>query len=163
MFKFRSMVDDAESMLPELAAQYDGNEVLFKMREDPRVTRFGRILRKYSLDELPQLLNVVRGEMSLVGPRPPLGAEVDGYEFDALRRLRVRPGMTGLWQVSGRSDLSWKGSLRPACGTSTTGRERSTGKSRPHRTGRAPWPRGQLNDVCRGRPGGPRAGPPAGR
>ncbi len=112
MFKFRSMVDDAESMLPELAAQHDGNEVLFKMREDPRVTRFGRILRKYSLDELPQLLNVVRGEMSLVGPRPSLGAEVDGYEFDALRRLRVRPGMTGLWQVSGRSDLSWEDSLR---------------------------------------------------
>lgn len=129
MFNFRSMVDDAESMLPELAAQHDGNEVLFKMREDPRVTRFGRILRKYSIDELPQLLNVVRGEMSLVGPRPPLGAEVDGYEFDALRRLRVRPGMTGLWQVSGRSDLSWEGSLRLACGTSTTGRGRSTRRS----------------------------------
>ncbi len=112
MYKFRSMVNDAEELLPELAAEHDGNEVLFKMREDPRVTRFGRILRKYSLDELPQLLNVVRGDMSLVGPRPPLGAEVDGYEFDALRRLRVRPGMTGLWQVSGRSDLSWEDSLR---------------------------------------------------
>ena len=112
MYKFRSMVDDAETLLPQLAAVHDGNEVLFKMREDPRVTRFGRILRKFSLDELPQLLNVVHGDMSLVGPRPPLGSEVDGYEFDALRRLRVRPGMTGLWQVSGRSDLSWEDSLR---------------------------------------------------
>jgi exopolysaccharide biosynthesis polyprenyl glycosylphosphotransferase len=112
MFKFRSMVVDAESLLPGLAEQHDGNELLFKLREDPRVTRVGRFIRKFSLDELPQLLNVVRGDMSLVGPRPPLGAEVDAYEFDALRRLRVRPGMTGLWQVSGRSDLSWEDSLR---------------------------------------------------
>jgi exopolysaccharide biosynthesis polyprenyl glycosylphosphotransferase len=112
MFKFRSMVQDAEALLPQLAATHDGNEVLFKMREDPRVTRVGRFLRKSSLDELPQLINVVRGDMSLVGPRPPLGDEVDNYEFDALRRLRVRPGMTGLWQVSGRSDLSWADSLR---------------------------------------------------
>ena len=112
MLKFRSMSIDAESRLPDLAEQSDGNGRLFKLREDPRVTRMGRHLRKYSLDELPQLFNVVAGQMSLVGPRPPLGSEVDAYEFDALRRLRVLPGMTGLWQVSGRSDLSWEDSLR---------------------------------------------------
>lgn len=112
MFKFRSMVQDAEALLPDLTEDHDGNAILFKMREDPRVTRVGRFIRKFSLDELPQLLNVIRGDMSLVGPRPPLGSEVDNYEFDALRRLRVRPGMTGLWQVSGRSDLSWEDSLR---------------------------------------------------
>ncbi|CCH78333.1 Exopolysaccharide biosynthesis polyprenyl glycosylphosphotransferase [Nostocoides japonicum T1-X7] len=112
MLKFRSMVVDAESRLPELVDRSDGNGRLFKMREDPRVTRVGRVLRKFSLDELPQLFNVVAGQMSLVGPRPPLGREVDEYEFDAVRRLRVLPGMTGLWQVSGRSDLSWEDSLR---------------------------------------------------
>ena len=82
------------------------------MKDDPRVTRVGKVLRRYSLDELPQLVNVLRGEMSLVGPRPPLPREVAGYEPDAIRRLRVRPGLTGLWQVSGRSDLSWEESLR---------------------------------------------------
>ena len=112
MFKFRSMCVDAEERLAALVQRSDGNDVLFKMHDDPRITRIGRILRKYSLDELPQLLNVVLGHMSLVGPRPPLRSEVDAYEFDALRRLRVRPGMTGLWQVSGRSDLSWEDSLR---------------------------------------------------
>ena len=112
MYKFRTMVLNAEALLAELAQHHDGNETLFKMREDPRVTRVGRFLRKHSLDELPQLINVVKGDMSLVGPRPPLGREVDTYEFDALRRLRVRPGMTGLWQVSGRSDLSWEDSVR---------------------------------------------------
>ncbi len=112
MYKFRSMCVDAEARLAALAQRSDGNDVLFKMREDPRITRVGRVLRKYSLDELPQLLNVMLGHMSLVGPRPPLRSEVDAYEFDALRRLRVRPGMTGLWQVSGRSDLSWEDSLR---------------------------------------------------
>lgn len=111
--KFRTMVTDAEARIAELADDHDsGNEVLFKMRRDPRVTRVGAVLRRFSLDELPQLLNVVRGEMSLVGPRPPLPSEVDGYESDAVRRLRLRPGMTGLWQVSGRSDLSWIDSLR---------------------------------------------------
>lgn len=112
MLKFRTMVPDAESRLEALlaASQFDG--VLFKMTRDPRVTRVGALLRRYSLDELPQLLNVLRGDMSLVGPRPPLPREVDQYEPDALRRLRVRPGMTGLWQVSGRSDLSWEQSLR---------------------------------------------------
>ncbi len=112
MLKFRTMVVDAEAHLAKLAASSDGNGVLFKMRDDPRVTRAGRVLRRYSLDELPQLFNVLRGEMSLVGPRPPLPREVDQYEPDAQRRLRVKPGMTGLWQVSGRSDLSWEESLR---------------------------------------------------
>jgi exopolysaccharide biosynthesis polyprenyl glycosylphosphotransferase len=113
MLKFRSMGVDAEQRLAELASAADaGNTVLFKMRRDPRVTRVGGFLRRYSLDELPQLVNVLRGEMSLVGPRPPLPVEVAGYESDAVRRLRVRPGLTGLWQVSGRSDLSWDESLR---------------------------------------------------
>ena len=113
MLKFRSMGVDAEQRLAELASAADaGNTVLFKMRRDPRITRVGGFLRRYSLDELPQLVNVLRGEMSLVGPRPPLPVEVAGYESDAVRRLRVRPGLTGLWQVSGRSDLSWDESLR---------------------------------------------------
>ncbi len=111
MFKFRTMCVDADRALPELAGLSDGNGVLFKMKADPRVTAVGRFLRRYSLDELPQLFNVLRGEMSLVGPRPPLEAEVERYEPDALRRLHVLPGMTGLWQVSGRSDLSWDASL----------------------------------------------------
>ncbi|HYN66531.1 MAG TPA: sugar transferase [Ornithinibacter sp.] len=112
MFKFRTMVVDAETRLAELATDDEGNGILFKMRTDPRVTRVGTVLRRFSLDELPQLFNVLRGEMSLVGPRPPLPSEVDTYESDAVRRLRVRPGMTGLWQVSGRSDLSWGDSVR---------------------------------------------------
>ncbi len=112
IYKFRTMVPDADGRLGDLAAGHDGNDVLFKLRRDPRVTRVGAFLRRYSIDELPQLINVLRGEMSLVGPRPPLPREVDEYESDAVRRLRVRPGMTGLWQVSGRSDLSWIDSVR---------------------------------------------------
>ncbi len=112
VYKFRSMVIDAEARLAELQEQNDGNGVLFKLRQDPRITRIGGILRRYSLDELPQLINVVLGSMSLVGPRPPLPSEVAGYSSDEVRRLRVRPGMTGLWQVSGRSDLTWDESLR---------------------------------------------------
>jgi lipopolysaccharide/colanic/teichoic acid biosynthesis glycosyltransferase len=112
MVKFRSMVVDAEARLADLRAASDGNGVLFKMRVDPRVTRVGAVLRRYSLDELPQLFNVVAGSMSLVGPRPPLPSEVAGYADDARRRLLVKPGMTGLWQVSGRSDLSWEESVR---------------------------------------------------
>jgi exopolysaccharide biosynthesis polyprenyl glycosylphosphotransferase len=112
MLKFRSMVGDAEQQRALLAELNEGNEVLFKIRNDPRITRVGSVLRRFSLDELPQLINVVRGDMSLVGPRPPLPEEVEGYDDDAVRRLRVRPGMTGLWQVSGRSDLSWEESLR---------------------------------------------------
>jgi exopolysaccharide biosynthesis polyprenyl glycosylphosphotransferase len=111
MVKFRTMCVDAEAQLVELRRDA-GNDVMFKMRTDPRVTRVGRFLRRFSLDELPQLINVARGEMSLVGPRPPLLSEVEGYEPDAVRRLRVKPGLTGLWQVSGRSDLSWDESLR---------------------------------------------------
>ncbi|UWF78588.1 sugar transferase [Microbacterium sp. EF45047] len=112
MLKFRSMVVGAEDMLPQLLPTSDGNGVLFKMRDDPRVTRLGRILRRLSIDELPQLLNVLRGEMSLVGPRPPLMSEVETYEEWVERRLLVKPGITGLWQVSGRSDLSWEDSVR---------------------------------------------------
>ena len=113
MLKFRSMVAGADRMVDGLAAQTDrGNEVLFKIKGDPRVTRVGKVLRRYSLDELPQLINVVRGDMSLVGPRPPLPTEVERYGFDMHRRFLVKPGITGLWQVSGRSDLSWDDSVR---------------------------------------------------
>ncbi|QNN54869.1 sugar transferase [Nocardioides mesophilus] len=112
MLKFRSMVVDAESRLAHLHEHNEGAGVLFKMRQDPRVTPVGALLRRYSLDELPQLVNVLRGEMSLVGPRPPLQREVDAYEIDVRRRLLVRPGVTGLWQVSGRSELTWEESVR---------------------------------------------------
>jgi exopolysaccharide biosynthesis polyprenyl glycosylphosphotransferase len=112
MVKFRTMHTDAEARLEAMRRQNEHAGVLFKIREDPRVTRCGRILRRYSLDELPQLINVLLGEMSLVGPRPPLPAEVEQYPHDMRRRLVVKPGMTGLWQVSGRSDLSWEDSIR---------------------------------------------------
>jgi len=112
MLKFRSMVSDADRMVDALSSQNQGNEVLFKHKADPRVTRVGKVLRRYSLDELPQLFNVLRGEMSLVGPRPPLPREVERYGFDMHRRFLVKPGLTGLWQVSGRSDLSWDDSVR---------------------------------------------------
>lgn len=112
MLKFRTMVVDAEKHLSSLRDRNQGHGVLFKISADPRVTKVGRFLRRFSLDELPQLVNVLRGEMSLVGPRPPLPSEVEQYEPDAARRLHVRPGMTGLWQVSGRSDLTWAESLR---------------------------------------------------
>jgi exopolysaccharide biosynthesis polyprenyl glycosylphosphotransferase len=112
MLKFRSMVTDAEARLPELAQRNEGSGPLFKMKNDPRVTRVGGFLRRFSLDELPQLLNVLAGSMSLVGPRPPLPHEVEAYESDVRRRLLVKPGLTGLWQVSGRSNLSWQDSVR---------------------------------------------------
>ena len=112
MLKFRSMYIDAEERLLELERLSDGNEMLFKMRSDPRVTRVGQFLRKYSLDELPQLINVLLGTMSLVGPRPPLPREVARYEAHVHRRLLVKPGLTGLWQISGRSDLTWEESVR---------------------------------------------------
>nr|WP_232523274.1 sugar transferase [Nocardioides sp. MAH-18] len=112
MFKFRTMRTDADQRRVDLAHRNDCDAVLFKLREDPRITRVGRILRRYSLDELPQLINIVRGEMSLVGPRPALPAEVAQYAPDPRHRLAVRPGLTGLWQVSGRSDLSWDESVR---------------------------------------------------
>ena len=112
MYKFRTMVVDAEAVKVQLASIDEGNGVLFKIRRDPRVTRIGRHLRRLSLDELPQLVNVLRGEMSLVGPRPALPLEVARYDHRAERRLAVRPGLTGLRQVSGRSDLDWEESLR---------------------------------------------------
>ena len=111
VFKFRSMYVDAEARRAELMERNESDGALFKMRRDPRVTSIGRIIRRLSIDELPQVLNVLRGEMSLVGPRP-LAAEDSGYQGHARRRLLVRPGMTGLWQVSGRSDLSWDDAVR---------------------------------------------------
>jgi exopolysaccharide biosynthesis polyprenyl glycosylphosphotransferase len=112
MYKFRTMHTDAEARVAAMRERNEAAGVLFKIRDDPRVTRAGRILRRYSLDELPQLINVLLGEMSLVGPRPPLPSEVEQYPQDMRRRLVVKPGMTGLWQVSGRSDLSWEDSIR---------------------------------------------------
>lgn len=113
IFKFRTMAVDAEARLSALVAEgHDVNRVLFKNKQDPRITRVGRWLRRFSIDEVPQLLNVLQGQMSLVGPRPGLASEVDKYEPDAMRRLRVRPGMTGLWQVSGRSTLDWEQTVR---------------------------------------------------
>jgi exopolysaccharide biosynthesis polyprenyl glycosylphosphotransferase len=111
MLKFRTMVVGAEQMLDELAGRNESDGPLFKIKDDPRVTPVGRWLRRLSLDELPQLMNVLRGEMSLVGPRPPLVHEVESYDDDVVRRLRVKPGITGLWQVSGRADLSWEDSV----------------------------------------------------
>jgi exopolysaccharide biosynthesis polyprenyl glycosylphosphotransferase len=112
IFKFRTMRTDAEQQRAALAELNEQDGVLFKMRDDPRVTRVGRVLRRFSLDELPQLLNVLLGDMSLVGPRPPLPDEVAVYPADMRRRLAVLPGITGLWQVSGRSDLSWAEAVR---------------------------------------------------
>lgn len=113
MLKFRSMVPDAEQQLDGLRDASDaGNIMLFKMKDDPRVTPLGRVIRRYSIDELPQLFNVLRGEMSLIGPRPPLPTEVEEYERHVHRRFLVKPGVTGLWQVSGRSNLSWEESVR---------------------------------------------------
>lgn len=112
MMKFRSMVTDAEALLPSLLDQSDGNGMIFKLKSDPRVTKLGGFLRKHSLDELPQLFNVIGGSMSLVGPRPHPTLEVTKYEADDRRRLLVRPGMTGLWQTGGRSGLSWEESVR---------------------------------------------------
>lgn len=112
MIKFRSMVVNADQRRSEFSDDHQGSGPLFKLRQDPRVTRVGALLRKYSLDELPQLFNVLTGSMSLVGPRPPLPEEVASYSRDAQRKLLVKPGMTGLWQISGRSDLSWEESVR---------------------------------------------------
>jgi exopolysaccharide biosynthesis polyprenyl glycosylphosphotransferase len=112
MLKFRSMVIDADQRLGEIRAANISDGLLFKMREDPRVTPVGRWLRRLSLDELPQLLNVLGGSMSLVGPRPPLPTEVARYDTEVRRRLLVKPGLTGLWQISGRSDLPWEEAVR---------------------------------------------------
>ena len=114
MLKFRSMVVNAEDLLAELAdAERDsGNNVMFKMKDDPRVTKVGKFMRRFSLDELPQLFNVIGGSMSLVGPRPPLPREVEQYADHVHRRFLAKPGITGLWQVSGRSTLSWEETVR---------------------------------------------------
>jgi len=112
MWKFRSMHTDAEARLMELRRQNPDTGPMFKMADDPRATRIGRFLRRFSLDELPQLFNVLAGAMSLVGPRPPLQSEVAAYEKHAHRRLLVAPGLTGLWQVSGRSLLGWEETVR---------------------------------------------------
>jgi lipopolysaccharide/colanic/teichoic acid biosynthesis glycosyltransferase len=113
MLKFRSMVVDAEKRLAQLqAANESAAGVVFKIKSDPRITRVGRFIRRYSVDELPQLLNVLRGDMSLVGPRPPLPAEVALYSLNDRQRLEVVPGITCLWQVSGRSDIDFIGQVK---------------------------------------------------
>src|SRR6185437_7738570 len=104
-FKLRTMVSDAETLKPALDRFNEMSGPVFKMRNDPRVTRVGRWLRRTSIDEIPQFVNVLRGEMSIVGPRPPLPAEVDHYTDSDLRRLCMRPGITGLWQVRGRNQI----------------------------------------------------------
>jgi exopolysaccharide biosynthesis polyprenyl glycosylphosphotransferase len=111
-WKFRTMVVDADSLKEDLTDLNEKDAVTFKITDDPRITSLGKFLRRWSIDELPQLLNVLRGQMSLVGPRPPLAEEVAQYENFERRRLLVKPGLTGLWQVSGRADLSWEDSVR---------------------------------------------------
>jgi exopolysaccharide biosynthesis polyprenyl glycosylphosphotransferase len=113
MLKFRTMRTGADTELAALLSeQGTSDQPLFKVKDDPRLTSVGAFLRRYSIDELPQLFNVLRGDMSVVGPRPQVAAEVELYDEHAFRRLTVRPGMTGLWQVSGRSDLSWEDAIR---------------------------------------------------
>lgn len=108
MYKFRSMVVNAEELKEKLAAQNEMSGPMFKMKEDPRVTRVGKFIRKTSLDELPQLINVIKGDMSLVGPRPSLPNEVKEFEPWMLKRLDVKPGLTCFWQVSGRNDIDFE-------------------------------------------------------
>ncbi len=112
MLKFRTMVDDADKQLDDLRRVNESDGLIFKIKNDPRITPVGRFLRRYSIDELPQFINVLRHEMSVVGPRPPLRREVEAYDYEIIRRLLVKPGITGLWQVSGRSDLSWNEAVR---------------------------------------------------
>ncbi|MFE3165078.1 sugar transferase [Streptomyces sp. NPDC059224] len=112
ILKFRTMVTGAHGTRAQLADRNEGSGLLFKVRRDPRVTRVGAVLRRYSVDELPQLFNVLTGAMSLVGPRPPLPEECAAYDPDIRRRLLVKPGLTGLWQISGRSDLPWEEAVR---------------------------------------------------
>nr|WP_233231024.1 sugar transferase [Listeria weihenstephanensis] len=107
MYKFRTMIPNAEAKLAELLQFNEVEGAMFKMKDDPRITKLGRFLRKTSIDELPQLVNVLKGDMSLVGPRPPLEREVAEYSVRDLRRLTITPGCTGLWQVSGRNDVSF--------------------------------------------------------
>ncbi len=112
MFKFRTMIEGADQMIQTLSEHNEADGPIFKIRHDPRITRMGRILRKYSLDELPQLINVLKGDMSLVGPRPFPIAQIDRADLRQLRRLDFRPGITGLWQIKGRSDVSFQRLLR---------------------------------------------------
>lgn len=112
VYKFRTMVDGADGLIDQIIDLNEHDGVLFKIKNDPRCTRFGTRLRRHSIDELPQLINVVRGDMSLVGPRPALPTEVAQYGATTCRRLQVKPGLTGLWQVSGRSNLSWDESVK---------------------------------------------------
>jgi exopolysaccharide biosynthesis polyprenyl glycosylphosphotransferase len=113
MLKFRTMVDGADNQIDLLLPLNESvGGMLFKIRKDPRVTAVGKILRRFSIDELPQFINVLKQDMSVVGPRPPLKREVESYDGEVKRRLLVKPGVTGLWQVSGRSDLSWDESVR---------------------------------------------------
>jgi len=112
-YKFRSMVVNADNIKKELAAYNESaSGVIFKMKKDPRITKVGRIIRKFSIDELPQLINVLKGDMSLVGPRPPLPMEVGEYTLEERKRLHVIPGITCLWQVSGRSDIPFTDQVR---------------------------------------------------
>lgn len=111
-YKFRSMYVDADKRKAELSDQNEKDGPIFKMKDDPRITKVGKFLRKYSLDELPQFLNVLVGDMSLVGPRPPLPHEVNSYDAYAAERLSVRPGLTCYWQIMGRSDLSFEEWMR---------------------------------------------------
>lgn len=107
MYKFRSMFIDAEEKLEQLLKYNEIEGAMFKMKDDPRITKVGKTIRKYSIDELPQLWNVLKGDMSLVGPRPPLSREVDEYSAYDMQRLLVKPGCTGLWQVNGRNDVDF--------------------------------------------------------
>ena len=119
MYKFRSMHKDADERLSELQERNEADGPLFKIKDDPRVTRIGKFIRKHSIDELPQFLNCLAGQLSCVGPRPPLPSEVAQYDARAMRRLSVKPGLTGYWQVRGRSDT---GSRRWSTWTSSTSR-----------------------------------------
>ena len=112
MLKFRSMVDGADAGAPAMISADGTSPMFWKAKDDPRVTRVGKVIRKYSIDELPQFINVLRGEMSVVGPRPQVRREVDSYDYLVRRRLSVKPGLTGLWQVSGRSDLQAEDAVR---------------------------------------------------
>lgn len=112
MIKFRSMVSNADELLAKLQSQNDVNGAMFKLKNDPRITRVGRVIRKYSLDELPQLINVILGQMSIVGPRPPLPSEVAQYSDYDKQRLMVTPGATGMWQVGGRNDVDFDEMVR---------------------------------------------------
>ncbi len=111
-WKFRTMVADAEERKADLEALNEGPGLLFKLKEDPRITKTGKFLRRFSLDELPQLWNVLKGEMSLVGPRPALPSEVEQFDDWTRNRMKVKPGMTGLWQVSGRAETSFSDYVR---------------------------------------------------